>query len=38
MEKKVEELLETLWALRDGDKFYFMEYGELLIEELKKNL
>ena len=25
-------ILETLWAIRDNDKFYFMAYGKEMIE------
>lgn len=32
----VEISLECLWAIRDRDKFYFMEYGKMLIDNLIK--
>ena len=25
-------ILETLWAIRDNDKFYFIAYGKEMIE------
>jgi hypothetical protein len=25
-------ILETLWAIREDDKFYFMSYGKEMIE------
>lgn len=28
---EIETILETLWAIRNDDKFYFMEYGKELI-------
>lgn len=30
-------ILETLWAIREDDKFYFMAYGKELIENYIKN-
>ena len=28
----IEKILETLWVIRNDDKFYFMSYGEELIK------
>ena len=30
-------ILETLWAIRDNDKFYFMAYGKEMIENYITN-
>lgn len=29
---EIDIILETLWAIREDDKFYFMSYGKELIE------
>ena len=31
-ETNINIILETLWAIRDNDKFYFMLYGKEMIE------
>ena len=30
-------ILETLWAIREDDKFYFMAYGKEMIENYITN-
>ena len=30
-------ILETLWAIRDNDKFYFISYGKEMIEDYITN-
>jgi hypothetical protein len=30
-------ILETLWAIKDNDKFYFMSYGKEMIEDYITN-
>ena len=31
-ETNIDIILETLWAIREDDKFYFMAYGKEMIE------
>ena len=31
-ENNIDIILETLWAIREDDKFYFMTYGKEMIE------
>lgn len=31
-EINIDIILETLWAIREDDKFYFMSYGKEMIE------
>jgi hypothetical protein len=32
----VKQLLEILWKIKDGDKFYFMSYGEDMMNNIIK--
>ena len=32
-ETNIDIILETLWAIRDNDKFYFIAYGKEMIED-----
>ena len=34
MTKEIDRILETLWDIRNNDKFYFKSYGEQMITEL----
>jgi len=34
---EIDIILETLWAIKDNDKFYFMAYGKELIENYITN-
>ncbi len=36
-ETNIDIILETLWAIRDNDKFYFIAYGKELIEQYITN-
>ena len=36
-ETNINIILETLWAIRDNDKFYFMAYGKEMIENYITN-
>ena len=36
-ETNINIILETLWAIRNNDKFYFMTYGKELIENYITN-
>ena len=36
-EINIEIILETLWAIREDDKFYFMAYGKEVIENYITN-
>ena len=36
MDKEIEKALELLWSIKDGDKFYFMEYGADYLKTLIK--
>ena len=31
-ETNIDIILETLWVIREDDKFYFMSYGKEMIE------
>ena len=33
MEKRLNEILEKLWSIKNDDKFYFMTYGKAWILE-----
>lgn len=36
-ETNINIILETLWAIREDDKFYFMAYGKEMIENYITN-
>lgn len=36
-ETNINIILETLWSIRDNDKFYFMAYGKEMIENYITN-
>jgi hypothetical protein len=36
-EINIEIILETLWAIREDEKFYFMAYGKEMIENYITN-
>jgi hypothetical protein len=38
MEKEIEQILKTLWSIKDNDEFYFKSYGQSLIQELIKTV
>lgn len=37
IEKQIQITLDILWAIKDEDKFYFMEYGKDHLRSLVKN-
>lgn len=34
---EIDIILETLWAIKDNDKFYFITYGKEMIENYITN-
>ena len=36
MEKEFDLILKTLWAIREGDEFYFQTYGRECLEDLSR--
>lgn len=36
MKKNVKQILEILWQMRESGKFYFINYGEDMINDLIK--
>jgi hypothetical protein len=36
-ETNIDIILETLWAIKEDDKFYFMAYGKEMIEDYITN-